>query len=168
MKPFTTRYPARLLCIIASVLLLLGTASVSLSLPTPAAPPMLLARNVAYPVVQPPIGVVDVHRIESVVAIAADFSVTTSEATTVVIPLYGLIPWQISNESGGAATLTFYNALTLEGTALTPYDEDSVAVGTMTIGDDCSQQMPTALSGCTTLVIVGAAAGDHFTLVCKR
>lgn len=151
-------------CMLATLALLLSVASVSLTGPLPT----MLARTVVRPEIQAPIGFADRHTIESVVAVASDFSVTTNASTTVAIPLYGLIPWQISNESGAAATLTFYNALSVDGTALSPYDEDGIAVGTMTIGDDCSHQMPTALSGCTVLVITGASAGDHFTLVCKR
>ena len=152
--------------VLVSILLLLGTASVSLSLPAPA--PMTLARTRVDLVVQSPITMPTSPSIEAAVAIASDFSVTTSATTTSAIPLYGLIPWQITNESGAAATLTFYNALSIDGTAMACYDEDSVAVGTITIGDDCSQQLPTALSGCTVLVITGAAAADHFTVVCKR
>lgn len=96
------------------------------------------------------------------------FSVTDDEDTTASIVLGGLLPWRIVNESGGAATLTFYDAIAPDGTALAAYDEDGVAVAAMTIADDASEQCPTGLSGCTYLVVKGAAAADGFTLVCRR
>jgi len=97
-----------------------------------------------------------------------DFAVTTDADTTATMYLGGLVPWRIINESGGAATLTFYDSLSLDGTELSLVDQDDVAVSTMTIGDDESQEIPSAVAGCTWLVIKGAAAGDGFTLVCKR
>jgi hypothetical protein len=96
------------------------------------------------------------------------FSVTTSTDTTACIPLGGLIPWRLANESGGSATLTFYDAMTKNGTALAVYDQDSAAIGAITIGDDCSHELPSSLAGCTWLVIKGAGAADGFTLICKR
>jgi hypothetical protein len=96
------------------------------------------------------------------------FSVTTSSDTTAAIPLSGMIPWRIINESGGSLTLTFYDALTKNGTALTPYDQDSDAISSITVGDDCSQELSSALAGCTHLVIVGSGAASGLTLVCRR
>lgn len=96
------------------------------------------------------------------------FSATDDAATTAVIPLSGMIPWRIVNESGASATLTFYDALTVDGTALTTYDQDSVAVGSITVGDDCSQELSSGLAGCTCLVVVVGTDADGFTLVCRR
>lgn len=166
MTTLFTRHRYRNAMLLAAALLLAAVAWVPQ--PSTASPLGMLARTLVTPVIQPSIGWSDAGTIQSTVAIADDFSITTDADTTVAIRLYGLIPWQIINESGAGATLTFYDALSTDGNELTPYDEDGVAVAAMTIGDDCSRQMPAALSGCTILVIKGAAAGDHFTLVCKR
>ena len=149
--------------VLASILLLLGTASVSLSLP---APMLLLARTV----VDIPEQGESLTRAVAIKGAVANFafSATDSESTTAVIPLGGMIPWRIVNESGASATLTFYDALTEDGTALSTYDQDSVAVGSITVGDDCSHELPSGLAGCTCLVIVAATDADGFTLVCRR
>jgi hypothetical protein len=96
------------------------------------------------------------------------FSVTADASTTAAIPLNGMIPWRVVNESGASATLTFYDALTLDGTALTANDEDGGDVAALTVGDDCSRRLPDSLSGCTWLVIKGGSAASGFTLVCRR
>ena len=119
-------------------------------------------------IVQPPLAIPDAHCIEGMVAVAADFSVTDSAATTAIFYLGGLIPWRVINESGGAATLTFTDATSLTGTSLATFDEDGGAIPTMTIADDASEHCPPGLDGVTYLIVTGAAAGDHFTLVCRR
>lgn len=129
---------------------------------------MTISRTIARPVIQPPVGMPDAHCIEGAVAIVADFAITADSDTTVVIPCYGLIPWEIINESGAAATLTFANARSQNGTALSKSDQDSAPVRVITIGDDCSEEMQSALAGCTCLVITGALAASGFTMTFKR
>lgn len=128
---------------------------------------MPVARTAVPLLIQPSIGLPSEQCIEGTVAIAADFAITDSSDSTVAIYLGGLIPWEISNESGASATFTFANAITQNGTALTKYDGDGVAVAALTLGDDCSQELA-GLSGCSWLVITGAAAGSHFSLKCMR
>lgn len=152
------------LTIVASLLLLLSLASVAVSWPAP----LLLARTQVAPTLLGPVSMPDRHQIEGMCVHFADFSITTDADTTATMYLGGLIPWRVINESGDAATLTFYDAMTLDGNELSLVDQDDVAVPTMTIGDDESQEIPSAVAGCTWLVIKGAAAGDHFTVVCKR
>lgn len=97
-----------------------------------------------------------------------EFSVTNDPSTTVAIPLDGGIPWEITNQSGASATLTFSNALTANGTSLTKYDDISAAVPAITISNNCSHSLPVALAGCTFLVITGAVAASGFTLKVMR
>jgi len=150
--------------LVAAAVLLLSLASVAVSWPAP----VMLARTQVPPTLMPPVAVPDRHQIEGMVVHFEDFAVTTDADKTATMYLGGLVPWRIINESGGAATLTFYDSLSLDGTELSLVDQDDVAVSTMTIGDDESQEIPSAVAGCTWLVIKGAAAGDGFTLVCKR
>ena len=114
------------------------------------------------------IGASDPDKIEGKVAIASNFAVTDDSDTTAAIYVGGTIPWEIVNESGGAATLTFTHALTLNGTSLAKTDEDSVATTVITLADDGSQQMPSSLSGVLYLVITAASPASGFTLICKR
>ena len=129
---------------------------------------MTVARTAPTPTLQPRVPVSPTHGIEGQVVHYADFAITDSSDTTVACYLGGLIPWRIINESGGAVTLTFYDALEQDGTALAVQDQDAVAVGTLAVADDESSELPTALAGCTWLVIVGASDADGLTLVCKR
>jgi hypothetical protein len=158
MRKWTTKW----LCGAVSVVVLLGLASASFSLPAP----MMLARTV----VDIPNQGESITRATPICGAVANFSfsVTTDATTTSVIPLGGMIPWRVVNESGASATLTFYDALTVDGTALTTYDQDSVAVAAITLGDDCSQELSSGLAGCTCLVIKGGSAASGFTLVCRR
>ena len=148
--------------IVVSVLFVLGLASASFSWP----PPMMLARTQVAPTYLSPIGGLD--GIEGKVVHFEDFAITTNADTTATMYLGGLLPWRIINESGGAATLTFYDARTLDGNELTLYDQDDVAVPSLTIGDDESMECPSAMAGCTWLVIKGGGAASGFTLVCRR
>ena len=157
---------SKLLVGMVSALLLLGLASVAVSLPAPA--PMLLARTQVPPTIMSSVGLVDDNQIEGAIVHFEDFAITTDADTTSAIYLGGLIPWRVINESGAAATLTFYDARSVTGTALAVVDQDDVAVSTMTIGDDESQELPSALAGCTVLIIKGAVAADGFTVVAKR
>lgn len=157
---------SKLLVGLVSALLLLGLASVAMSLPAPA--PMLLARTQVPPTIMSSVGLVDDNQIEGAIVHFEDFAITTDADTTSAIYLGGLIPWRVINESGAAATLTFYDARSVTGTALAVVDQDDVAVPTMTIGDDESQELPSALAGCTVLIIKGAVAADGFTVVAKR
>lgn len=158
---------SKLLVGLVSALLLLGIASVSFSLPAPA-PMAMLARTQVPPTILSSVGLVDDNQIEGAIVHFEDFSITTDADTTSAIYLGGLIPWRVINESGASATLTFYDARSVSGTALAVVDQDDVAVPTMTIGDDESQELPNSLAGCTVLIIKGAVAADGFTVVAKR
>jgi hypothetical protein len=149
-------------CAVVSVLLVLSLASMSFSLPAP----LMLARTQVAPTYLSPIGGLD--GIEGKVVHFQDFAVTTDADTTATMYLGGLLPWRIINESGGSATLTFYDARTLDGNELSLYDQDDVAVPSLTIGDDESMELPTAMAGCTWLVVKGGGAASGFTLVCRR
>lgn len=149
---------------IVSALLVLGLATTSFSLPLP----LMLARTQVAPTIMTPVGVPDAHQIEGMVVHYEDFAVTTDADTTATMYVGGLIPWRIINESGGDATLTFYDARTLDGNELTLYDQDDVAVPALTIGDDESMELPTGMSGCTWLIVKGGGAASGFTLVCRR
>lgn len=105
---------------------------------------------------------------EGLVAHASSFTITTSSDTTAAIYVGGLIPWRIINESGSSETLTFYDALTQNGTALAAQDTEAAPVPTLVVADDCSSELPPGLTGCTWLVIAGDGGGAGFTLVCKR
>jgi len=129
---------------------------------------MTIARTQIMPAIKPPLAVPDQHQIEGMIVHFEDFSITDSSDSSATMYLGGLIPWRVINESGSSAALTFYDALTVDGTALAAQDQDAAAVPTLAVGDDVSSELPTSLAGCTWLVIVGAAAGDNFTLVCKR
>jgi hypothetical protein len=147
------------LCLLTSLLLVLSLASGALSWPLP-----------PRTIVDIPQQGESLTRATPICGAVANFAfdVTTDAATTDVIPLGGMIPWRVVNESGASATLTFYDALTVDGTALSPYDQDGVAVAAVTVGDDCSYELPSGLAGCTCLVIKGGSAADGFTLVCRR
>ena len=151
------------ICVLATLLLVLGMASVAVSLPAP----LMLARTQVMPTVLSPVTIGD-QQIEGAIVHFQDFSITTDEDTSAAMYLGGLIPWRVINESGAAATLTFYDARSLDATALSLVDQDDVAVPSVTIGDDESQELPTSIAGCTVLVVKGAAAADGFTVVCKR
>jgi hypothetical protein len=99
---------------------------------------------------------------------AFSFSVTTNAGTTAVIPLSGLIPWRIINEGDSSVTLTFFDALTEDGTALTTYDEDNAEIPAVVVADSSSRALPSGLAGCTFLVVTGSGAASDLTLVCKR
>lgn len=129
---------------------------------------MTIARTQIMPAIKPPLAVPDQHQIEGMIVHFEDFSITDSSDSSATMYLGGLIPWRIINESGSAATLTFYDSLSVDGTALAVQDQDAVPVPTLAVADDESSELPTSLAGCTWLVIVGAGAGDGFTLVCKR
>jgi hypothetical protein len=158
---------SKLLVGLVSALLLFGLTSVAVSLPAPA-PMLMLARTQVPPTIMSSVGLVDDNQIEGAIVHFEDFAITTDADTTSAIYLGGLIPWRVINESGAAATLTFYDARSVTGTALAVVDQDDVAVSTMTIGDDESQELPSALAGCTVLIIKGAVAADGFTVVAKR
>lgn len=107
-------------------------------------------------------------QMQGLVATARNFSVTADSDTTCAIYVAGLIPWRLCNESGGALTFTLYSAYEEDGTAIAPYDQDVVAVPTITLGDDCDCELPSGLSGIQWLVIIAGAAADNITLVCMR
>lgn len=148
------------LCFALTALLLLSLASVSLTGP-------LMPDRTIYQTADAGSSAGHATPITGAVA-NIPFDVTTDATTTAVIPLKGLLPWRVVNESGSSATLTFYDALAVDGTALTTYDEDGVAIAAITVGDDCSHALPSALAGCTCLVIKGGSAASGFTLICRR
>lgn len=129
---------------------------------------MTIARTPARLEIQPSIGMPDRQCIEGTVALASDFSITASSDTTVAIYMGGLIPWRIMNESGGAVTVTLYDAKTINGTALSPKDADGIAPAAITLADDESRELPPGYSGVTWLVIVGSAAADNISLKAMR
>lgn len=129
---------------------------------------MTVARTQVQLNVQPPIGSTNLGAVEGVIAIAPSFSVTDSTDSTAAVYLGGLIPWRIINESGGAVTFTFYDALTLNGTALATQDQDSDTVPDLVVADDGSSEISSSLAGCTFLVIIADGAASGITLVCKR
>jgi hypothetical protein len=129
---------------------------------------MSIARTAVPLTIQLPVGLSVDEGLEGKVAHAQSFAMTDSSDTTCAIYLGGLIPWRIINESGGAATFTFYDALLQDGTALAVQDADAAAIGTLAVADDESSELPIGLAGCTWLVITEAAGASGFTLVCKR
>ena len=158
---------SKLLVGLVSALLLLGMASVAVSLPAPG--PMLVARTQVAPHVLPPIvGIADAHQIEGVIVHFEDFAVTTDADTTAVMYVGGLIPWRVINETGGAVTLTFYDSRSVNGNEFALVDQDDVAIPSITVGDDESQELPSGMAGCTYLIVKGGGAASGLTLVCKR
>jgi len=81
-------------------------------------------------------------------------SLTASEATTEAVFVGGLPLGRIHNNSGGALTISIYDALTLSGTANVMYDEDGVQVGPITVPNGASYQMPSGAVGMTWCVLV--------------
>ena len=158
---------SKTLVVLVSALLLLGLASVAVSLPAPA--PMMLARTQVAPHVLPPIvGIADAHQIEGVIVHFEDFAVATDADTTAVMYVGGLIPWRVINETGGAVTLTFYDSRSVNGNEFALVDQDDVAIPSITVGDDESQELPSGMAGCTYLIVKGGGAASGLTLVCKR
>lgn len=129
---------------------------------------MPVARTAVPLKIQNPVGLALDGGMEGMVAHAQSFTITTSSDTTAAIYLGGLIPWRIINASGSSETLTFYDALTQDGTALAAQDEDAAPVATLVVADNTSSKLPPGLDGCTWLVIAGDGGGAGFTLVCKR
>ena len=157
---------SKLLVGLVSALLLLGMASVSLSLPAPG--PMMLARTQVPPTLHPSIAEVGGQRMEGLLVSFDDFAVTTDADTTATMYIGGLIPWRVINETGGAVTLTFYDARSANGNELALVDQDDVAIPSITVGDDESQELPSGMAGCMYLIVKGGGAADGLTLVCKR
>ena len=157
---------SKLLVGLVSALLLLGMASVSLSLPAPG--PMMLARTQVSPPLHPSIAEVGGQRMEGLLVSFDDFAVTTDADTTATMYIGGLIPWRVINETGGAVTLTFYDARSANGNELALVDQDDVAIPSITVGDDESQELPSGMAGCMYLIVKGGGAADGLTLVCKR
>jgi hypothetical protein len=157
---------SRLLVGLVGALLLLGLASVAVSLPAPG--PMLLARTQVEPTLHPAIAEVGGQRMEGLLVSFDDFAITTDADTTATMYIGGLIPWRVINETGGAVTLTFYDARSADGNELALVDQDDVAIPSITVGDDESQELPSGMAGCMYLVVKGGAAADGVTLVCKR
>ena len=159
---------SRLIVGLVGTLLLLSLASVAVSLPAPA-PMMMLARTQVSPHVLPPVvGIADAHQIEGVIVHFEDFAITTDADTTATMYVGGLIPWRVINETGGAVTLTFYDSRSINGNEFALVDQDDVAIPSITVSDDESQELPSGMAGCTYLVVKGGGAADGLTLVCKR
>lgn len=96
-------------------------------------------------------------------------TLTNDAATTGCANVSGFPIMRLINESGGSITVTFYDALSKDGTALSTYGEDSGAVDTLTVADDGSAQCPTSLAGCTWLILVlSASTATNVTLKCER
>jgi hypothetical protein len=118
-------------------------------------------------VIQPPLGMADANSIEGVVAKTEQFSITTDADTTAVIYMAGLIPWRLHNESGGAVTVTLYDAGEKDGAELTIYDVDNQPIAAFSVADGGSVDISDA-AGVLHLVIKGGAAASGLRLVAKR
>ena len=149
MSAFSKRIPAKTLCVLASILLLLGTASVSLSLP---APPVT---DYALPVSGPAVKIIGSN---------ADVAVAcTSDSTTTARILregYPLASVHVPNGSS-ITTITWYgtNNVTLAGVA--GYDQDHVAV-TQTVAADQICEVPSAIGAYKYILPVTNAAGTLY------
>jgi len=99
----------------------------------------------------------------------ASLTLTTDLATTAVVNIAGRCVGRIRNRSGGALTFTFYEADTQEGEAALCRDEDGGDCA-KTLADNESWPLPSGLSGCEWLIILGsgAAAAGLVTLVIWR
>jgi hypothetical protein len=119
---------------------------------------MPVARTEVAVTVQPSVGTSLHPVIEGVVALTDSFSVTTSTDTTAVFYCGGAIPLRLLNNSGGAITLTIYDAVTLNGVANDVKDEDGMAWGPFTLADGESRALPSGGMGITYAVVKGSAA----------
>lgn len=129
---------------------------------------MPINRHTVLPTILSRLGAPADEAMEGMVVHFKDFPVTASSDTTSVMYLGGLLPWRIVNESGGALTFTFYDALAQDGTALTAADCDEVDVPALTVADDESVELPPGLSGITWLIVKAGGAGSHITVICRR
>jgi hypothetical protein len=91
-------------------------------------------------------------------------SLTNSAATTETVYCGGLPISRIYNTSGGALTITIYDASTRDGTACTTYDEDGVAVAALTVPNNSSCQLPSSLSGMTYCIMVLSSGSADVTV----
>jgi hypothetical protein len=128
---------------------------------------MPVARTKVSLAVQPPACSAPDGQMQGLIAMARNFSITDSADTTAAIYVGGMVPCRLANESGGALTFTLYTAYQQDGTAITPYDADVVALTTVTLGDDCDCELVLGI-GIQWLVIIAGAAADNITLTCMR
>lgn len=97
-----------------------------------------------------------------------EVSLTNDATTTAQIAVGPYVLAGLANESGGSLAFTLKTAVTGTGTALTPYDVDSFAVPAITVGDDCYQELSTALAAAPYLIVYANAAADNITLCFKK
>ena len=99
----------------------------------------------------------------------ASLTLTTDLATTAVVNVGGRCTGRIRNRSGGALTLTFYEADSQEGEAALCRDEDGGSCA-KTLADNESWPIPSGIAGVEWLVILssGAAAAGLVTMVIWR
>lgn len=92
-------------------------------------------------------------------------ALTASEGTTTPICMAGWTHGRILNISGASITVTYYDARTAGGNALTTYDEDAVAVAAQTVPNNASMALPSGLAGVTWLIPVlsSGTASVYFT-----
>lgn len=126
-----------------------------------------MARTLIPLVIQPPLGMADQNCIEGVVAKTDQFSITTDVDTTAVIYIGGLIPWRLHNESGGAVTVTLYDAGTKDGAELTIYDVDDQPIAAFSVADGGSVDISDA-AGVLHLIVKGGTAASGLRVVAKR
>lgn len=79
---------------------------------------------------------------------------TNDAGTTAAIAIEGRYPGRVRNTSGGPVTITFYDANSVDGTALATYDQDNTAVPAFTVADNASRELPLSLRSCKHLVPV--------------
>ena len=120
---------------------------------------MTVARTEIPVVVLPSVGAALHSVIEGIVAITDSFSVTTSTDTTAAFYCGGAIPVRLINNSGAEATLTIYDAVTLNGVANDAKDADGAVWGPFTLANNESREL-TPNMGITYAVVKGAAAAS--------
>jgi hypothetical protein len=67
---------------------------------------------------------------------------------------------RLTNNSGGAVTLTIADATTIDGTANDIKDEDGLAWGPFTLADGESRALPPGATGVTYAVVTGSGAAS--------
>lgn len=93
-----------------------------------------------------------------------ELSLTNSATTTEAVYCGGLPLGRIYNNSGGAITVTMYDALSRDGTANAMVDEDGVAISALTIANNTSYQLPSGTSGMTWCIMVLSSGSADVTV----
>jgi hypothetical protein len=99
---------------------------------------------------------------------SVDLALTDDAATTAVVQMAGGPFGRIRNTSGGAVTITFYDATSAEGTALAVLDEDNVAISDFVVANNSSRKLPEGLAGVEYLILKASAATPTVSLHLER